>query len=98
VIEESPALLVRERSILATFVDSLAELLRSETGAAADDITPWVAANAMIGLHRALISYTRRQILAGTRNPELWRLVQGQARAALGALAPGLESYAVRSR
>ena len=33
VIEESPALLAREQRILAGFTDSLAELLREETGA-----------------------------------------------------------------
>jgi AcrR family transcriptional regulator len=96
VIEESPALLARERRILGGFADSLAELLREETSAKPDDITPWVVANAMMGVHRALIGFTRRQILAGARNPQLRRRVLAEARAALGALEEGLGTYAVR--
>jgi AcrR family transcriptional regulator len=96
VIEESPALLAREQSILAGFTDSLAELLRAETGAKPEDLAPWVAANAMIGVHRSLIGYARRQVLAGARNPQLSRRVKAQAKAALATLESGLGDYAVR--
>ena len=96
VIEESPALLAREQKILAGFTDSLAELLRKETGAKPDDLEPWVAANAILGVHRALIGFTRVQILAGVRNPTLSRRVRAQAKRALSALEEGLGSYAVK--
>ena len=96
VIEESPALLAREQRILAGFTDSLAELLRAETGAGAGEVEPWVAANAMIGVHRALLGYARAQILTGTRNPLLARRVRAQARRALGRLEAGLGDYASR--
>lgn len=96
VIEESPALLAREQRILAGFTDSLAELLREETGAGGDEIEPWVAANAMIGVHRALLGYARAQVLAGTRNPLLARRVRAQAKRALARLETGLNDYATR--
>ena len=96
VIEESPALLAREQKILAGFTDSLAELLRKETGAKPDDLEPWVAANAILGVHRALIGFTRVQILAGVRNPTLSRRIRAQAKRALAALEEGLGSYAVK--
>ena len=96
VIEESPALLAREQRILAGFTDSLAELLREESGAGPEDVEPWVAANAMLGVHRALLGYARRQVLEGTRNPLLARRVRAQARRALATLERGLGDYAVR--
>jgi AcrR family transcriptional regulator len=96
VIEESPALLAREAKILAGFTDSLAELLREETGAKPDDLEPWVAANAIIGVHRALISFARAEVLAGARNPALARRVRAQAKRALATLEGGLGSYAVK--
>ena len=96
VIAESPALLAREQRILAGFTDSLAELLRAETGAGGEEVEPWVAANSMIGVHRALLGYARAQVLAGTRNPLLGRRVRAQARRALARLEAGLGGYASR--
>jgi len=96
VIEESPSLLAREEKILAGFVDSLAELLREDTGAKPEELEPWVLANAMMGVHRALIRFSRREVLAGTRNPQLSRRVRAQAKRSLASLGRGLDSYAVR--
>lgn len=96
VIEESPALLAREAKILAGFTDSLAALLREETGARPGDLEPWVAANAIIGVHRALIGFARAQVLAGVRNPALSRRVRAQAKRSLAALEQGLGAYAVK--
>ncbi len=90
VIEASPALLAREQQIFSLFTDSLAALLAAERGAPADAIEPWVLANALMGVHRALVSYTRGRIVAGARNPKLSREVRAQARAALAALERGL--------
>lgn len=96
VIEESPALLAREGKILAGFTDSLAELLREETEAKPEDLEPWVAANAIMGVHRALIGFSRAQILAGVRNPTLSRRVRAQAKRALATLEEGLGGYALK--
>jgi AcrR family transcriptional regulator len=90
VIEGSPALLAREQQIFSRFTDSLAALLAAERGAPADAIEPWVLANALMGIHRALVSYTRGRIVAGARNPKLSRDVRAQGRAALAALERGL--------
>jgi AcrR family transcriptional regulator len=96
VITDSPALLAREQQIFAGYTASLAALLAEETHAQADAIEPWVAANALMGVHRALVDYTRRQIVAGTRNPRLARQVRAQGKQALAALEGGLGGYAVK--
>jgi AcrR family transcriptional regulator len=93
VIAESPSLLAREQQIYAGYTDSLAALLAEETGARADDVRPWIVADILIGVHQALVDYTRRQILTGTRNPELVRHVRRQTRQALDLLAKGLSDY-----
>jgi AcrR family transcriptional regulator len=96
VITESPALLAREQRIFAGYTDSLAALIAEETRARAGAIEPWVAANALMGVHRALIDYARRQIVAGARNPQLARNVRAQGKRALGRLEAGLGDYAVK--
>jgi hypothetical protein len=49
-----------------------------------------------MGVHRALVDYARRQIVAGVRNPALARNVRAQGRRALALLTAGLGGYAVR--
>jgi AcrR family transcriptional regulator len=95
-ITESPALLTREREIFERYTDSLAELLARETGTAPDDVEPRVVANALMGVHRALVDFTRRRIVAGERNPRLHRQVRAQGRRALARLERGLEGYGER--
>jgi AcrR family transcriptional regulator len=97
-ITDSPALLAREQQIFAGYTASLAELIAGEQGAKADGIEPWVAANAMMGVHRALVGYTRRRILEGTRHPALAREVRAQADRAFALLEQGLGRYAVKGR
>jgi AcrR family transcriptional regulator len=95
-IGESRALQAREEQTFARYTASLAALIADETGAPSDDAEPWVAANAMIGVHRALVAYVRQQMLAGARNPRLARGVQAQAKRALASLERGFGSYAVK--
>lgn len=97
VIVDSPALLAREQQIYADYTDALAAFLATDTGASAEDIEPWVVARALIGLHQAAVDYSRRQILAGTRNPTLARQVRRQTRTALDLLSVGLDRYGVRA-
>jgi AcrR family transcriptional regulator len=96
VIEESPALLAREQRIFAGYTDSLAALLAEETSADAGDVRPWVAANALMGVHRALVGHTRRAIVAGARNPQLARGVRIRTKQALALLDDGLGDYAIK--
>jgi AcrR family transcriptional regulator len=93
VIAESPSLLAREQQIYLRYTASLAAALAQESGADAHDVRPWIVADTLIGVHQALVDYSRRQILAGTRNPELRRRVRRQTRSALNLLAKGLSDY-----
>jgi AcrR family transcriptional regulator len=95
-ISESPALLAREEQIYARYTASLAHLIADEAGAGDGDIAPWVAANAMMGIHRALVAYTRRRIVAGAQGPQLAHDVRMQAKQALGLLEEGLGDLARR--
>jgi AcrR family transcriptional regulator len=95
-ITASPALLAREHQIYERYTTSLAALIADETGAAGDDVEPWVAANALMGVHRALVDFSRARIAAGARNPALARAVRAQGKRALQNLAHGLGRYAVR--
>ena len=95
VIATSPALLAREQRIFAAYTDSLARLLAEETGAGAKDLRPLVAANAMIGIHRALIKFVRKRILAGeTDRRKLARDTAAAGRTAVTSLADGFGAYA----
>ena len=89
-ITDSPALLARERDILDRYTDSRAMLIAEETGAG--EVEAWVQANAMMGVHRALLRLARERIVAGERNPKLARDVRRHARHALAALADGLRT------
>jgi AcrR family transcriptional regulator len=97
VITESPSLLARERQIYAKYTDALAALLAKETGASATAVEPWVVARALIGLHQSVVDYSRREILAGTRNPTLAHRVRRQIQQALELLSAGLADYGVRA-
>jgi AcrR family transcriptional regulator len=96
VVSDSPALLAREQQILADYTASLAGLLAEETNVRPGSVAPWVVANALIGVHRALIEYSRSEVLAGTRNPALVRRVRAQGRTALAALERGLGDYGIK--
>ena len=94
-IASSPALLAREQQVFERFTDALARLLAEETGARADDVEPWVVANALMGVHRALIKYVRRGVVAGRTNRSLARGVRAQSELALAGLERGLADYGV---
>jgi AcrR family transcriptional regulator len=94
-ITASPALLARERQIFDRHTRALAELLAAETRAHPNSIEPWVVANTLLGVHEALLGYTRHQILSGRRNPSLARAVRTQAHRALNTLSTGLADYAI---
>jgi AcrR family transcriptional regulator len=96
-IAASPALLTREQQIFARYTDTLAGLIADETGAASDDLRPYIAANALIGVHRALIAYVRARLDASAPNRRrLARDVRSRGETALALLADGLGDYAVK--
>jgi AcrR family transcriptional regulator len=96
VIAQSPALVEREQQIFGRFTASLAALLAEETSAAPDDVEPRVAANAMMGVHRALVRLSRERVLAGATTNELQAELTASGERALKALEAGLGAYAVR--
>jgi AcrR family transcriptional regulator len=93
-ITASPALLARERQVFAQHTAELAAVLAEQTHAESEDLTPWVVANALMGVHRAMIDSVRRRSLAGQPNPSLARDVRLQAERTLAWLENGLEGYA----
>jgi AcrR family transcriptional regulator len=98
VIGASPALQTRERDIIASYTQSLSTLIAEETDAAPDGIEPWVAANAIMGVHQALLDNVRRRALGGHPDPDLAAAARAQAQRALARLERGLADYAVRPR
>jgi AcrR family transcriptional regulator len=96
IITESPALLARERQVFDRYAQTLAALLAEETGAEPDDSVPRVVANALLGLHRALIDQVRREALAGTPAAEIRDGVRAGAERAIAQLTQGLAGYGVR--
>ncbi|MEA2384848.1 MAG: hypothetical protein QOH72_4819 [Solirubrobacteraceae bacterium] len=96
VVTESPALLARERSVLARYADTLAALIAAETGADGDDLEPRIAAHALIGVHRSLIDYVRRRAVAGASAARIARELSEQGERAFALLERGLGDYAAR--
>jgi AcrR family transcriptional regulator len=96
VVAASPALLAREQQALARTADALAALLAAETDAPANDPRPQVAANALVGVQRALLDYTRRRVLADEAPARLAADVRRLYQRALALLDHGLGDYATR--
>jgi AcrR family transcriptional regulator len=97
VIASSPALRAREQQIFDRMADALAEEIAGEMRSAAGDLRPSVAANALIGVHRALIGYVRGRLQTGTPDrAQIARDVRKRGREAFGLLAEGLGDYAPR--
>jgi AcrR family transcriptional regulator len=95
VIAGSPALLAREAQILARYTDALADLIAGETGAGHDDPRPWTMANALIGVHRAVLAHLRQRIVAGHDDlRDLAREVRTHGETALALFTHGLGDYA----
>lgn len=96
-IAASPALLARERQILARYSESLAELLAEETGAGPSDLRPKVVAASLIELHGALIGFVRRRITEDS--PDVRRLardLRAEGERALELLRQGFAGYAAK--
>jgi AcrR family transcriptional regulator len=94
VIAASSALQAREHQAMARTAAALAALLASETGAPPGDLAARAAANALVGVQRALVDHTRARVLA---NQDLGQLVADVRRAAQHAFAVlehGLGDYA----
>lgn len=95
-ITDSPALVARLREFHEVREAALAQALAEDTGAAAADITPRVAASQLAGVQRVLFEEILRRLLAGESGDDIAAALRGYAHTAFDALEPGLGSYAVR--
>lgn len=96
IITGSEALLARERQVFDHYARTLADLLADDTGAQRGDVVCQVVANALLGLHRALIDYVRDQSLSGASAARIRTGVQREAERAIAALERGLADFGVR--
>jgi AcrR family transcriptional regulator len=97
-IAASPALRAREREIIESYTQALADVIAEETGAALGDIEPWVAANALMGIHRAILDSARRAAIDRHAGLDIADEVVSQAERGLARLRRGLGDYAIRSQ
>ena len=95
-IAASPALLAREREILARYTASLAALIAQDTAADPGDLRPWVVARALIGIHHSLIELVRRLLDEPTGQARLADEVRTRGRQALDLLEQGLADYGAK--
>jgi hypothetical protein len=89
-ISESPALQTREQLVFASYTDALAAIIAEQTGAGDRDTTPWIAANAIMGVHRAAVGYARRRLAEGASPQRLATEVRTQVKNAVALLERGL--------
>lgn len=95
-IAGSSALQAREREIVARSTQALAELIAEETRSGVGSVEPWVAANVLMGVQRALVEYVRAAALAGKRGPSLAAGVRSAGKRAFARLEPGFADYALK--
>jgi AcrR family transcriptional regulator len=96
-IRASPALQAREWEITTRYTTRLAAVFTAETGSADDDIEAWVAASALMAVHRGLLEHVRNAVLAGRRGAQLTQDAIAQASRALARLDSGLAGYPMNS-
>src|SRR3954471_5077500 len=96
VIRGSRTLQARERDIIGMLTDTLAEQIVLETRAAAGELEPWLAANAVLGLYSALLELARDRVLTGAAGPQLSAELRARGERGLALLQFGLAGYAKR--
>ncbi|MBO0884040.1 MAG: TetR/AcrR family transcriptional regulator, partial [Mycobacterium sp.] len=75
IIDASPALLSAEQQIYGHYTDRLATLIAEDTQQS-DSLQAWVIANALMGVHRALVRYVRTAMLADASPARVTREVR----------------------
>jgi AcrR family transcriptional regulator len=94
IIAGSPALQARERQALARATEEMAAVLAEESGADPHDVSAYVAANALMGVHRALLDHVRRRLLTDTDLSDLDADLRRRSARAYALLEDGLGGYA----
>jgi AcrR family transcriptional regulator len=96
IMNDSRTLQAREREIDARSTEALAALFATGTGRTDRNVEAWVVANALMGIHRALVRDVHRRVLNGERGRRLGARVASQGERAFALLENGLGSYARR--
>ena len=96
-ISESPALQRKELEIYARYTAVLTTLLAEDSGTGDGDIRPKVIANALMGVHRALIDLVRSLASAEVAGSEIARRVEEEAERGFSILSRGLDDFDLRS-
>jgi AcrR family transcriptional regulator len=96
VIADSPALQAREQQAFAATAAALADRLAAGQPPPGD-LDAQVAANALVGVQRALVGYTRHRVLTGNDPAGLAADVRARAERAFALLEDGLGDYAPRT-
>lgn len=96
IISGAPSLQAREREVVARYTDSLAASIAQEMGTEFGDVESWAVANALMGVHRALVAYVRISVSAGKRGERLTADTRSTGERAFAALERGLGDYAIK--
>ena len=88
IIEESPALRVKELEVMAYFVQVLTEALQTELGV--DERDARITAGLLVSVHRQLFRSARKQALAGKHGPAAVRRLRADIDRAYYLLEHGL--------
>jgi AcrR family transcriptional regulator len=92
IVATSPALVRAEQQTYSRYTDRLAAEIAQDTGPD-DAMQAWVVANALMGVHRALVRYVRTALLGGAPPQRVIRDVRRMAGVAFAQLDRGLAGY-----
>ena len=88
----------RERAVVAEHTRALASVLAEETAAHEGRVEGLVVANALMGVHAALLEHVRALAVRGVRGAQLVEAMEAEGARALDRLERGLGDYAVKRR
>lgn len=94
---ESPTLTARLRELHELREEALATQLATETGAAADDVTPVMAAAELNAIDRVLFREVLRRSSAGESNEDIAVALTKATKRAFELLEPSFGDYAIRA-
>lgn len=93
IVSGSPHLLDREQRTFDKYTETLASLIAAEAGVSPDDPEPWVVANALLGVQKAILRLLRRTVMAGEPRERIIALIRAHGSQAMALLENGLADY-----
>ena len=96
IVAASPSLQARETEIFDHIAHSLAEVIREEIGAQEGDCRPYVAAQAIMAVQRAVAESARGRVLRGQTGRGLATALRNEVERGFALLEEGLGSGALR--